>query len=962
MGQLEESKALQYVTQKGWEFRTTEDQIILESCPVCGKPNYHFYMSFAKEKDGLWSCKVCGQEGNLYHLKTAMGDRTDNMTSMKDAAETTRQAGKLPDVDAAHRVLLLEAENSDVDEPALEYLIGRGFTMEVIEKYKLGLVKEFGKRWIVFPFFKGDNLIYAKYRSVPPDEKEFRGSSGRVCPLFNEDIVQPEMAELLFVEGEADALACLSQGIEYVVGVPGANSHKAVWIKKLDDCAPKQMYLMYDNDQVGQKAAKEMAIRIGIDKVRNILLPKEMNGTNIKDINEFFKAGGTLEQFTVLKMQSQPFNVEGVQSASEVIEELKFDIENGTLSSGQYDSPWGELNILMGKLDGGDLVGILAEAKVGKEQPLSSRILTTKGWSTMGDMKVGTQLASIDGEGSVVTGVFPQGYKPVYRIAFSDGRSTRAGEQHLWKVGSVSNFSRDGFRTVTTLGLKSLLENGSDEYFVPLFNGEFDNGSDLPIDPWLLGAIIGDGSLSSGNCSFTKADKHVVEEVRTRLSYYACELSQVDDINYNIVGVERGSNEIRSSLRDVGLLGSTSVEKSIPTEYLKASRTSRLELLQGLMDTDGSLEGAYKIPCFNTSSVKLAYQVEYLVRSLGGIAEVTPRQTSYTYRGVKRAGKLSYRILVKLKNDKSFSHSYKAVHECVRKREPRLKVVSIELSGHEQCQCIMVSHPSHLYVTDDFVVTHNTTMAMNWLQYLIQTYKQSGLMFCQEMQPKRLVRKWMSFVADTPDSEITLDTVNTALCIAADMEADYLFGYTKSTKFSEVADTIRQAVRRYGVKFVCFDNLQLLCRNIEHSAQETSVMTKQFKQLAMELNIVILLIIQPNRVREGDIVSARNASGSSAIEKDVDYMICLHRGREGKIKQDDFEAAGGFIEVAENFSPQLMARVDLSRYSSGGTTTLWMDGSKSKVTDFPKDAKAALAALGKSFNTHREVEPEYVAA
>ena len=87
-------------------------------------------------------------------------------------------------------------------------------------------------------------------------------------------------------------------------------------------------------------------------------------------------------------------------------------------------------------------------------------------------------------------------------------------------------------------------------------------------------------------------------------------------------------------------------------------------------------------------------------------------------------------------------------------------------------------------------------------------------------------------------------------------------------------------MRRYGVKIVCFDNLQLLVRSIEHSAQETSKITKMFKEICIELNIVVLLIVQPNRVREGQIIAARNAMGSSAIEKDVDSFIGLHRNRK----------------------------------------------------------------------------------
>jgi replicative DNA helicase len=162
-------------------------------------------------------------------------------------------------------------------------------------------------------------------------------------------------------------------------------------------------------------------------------------------------------------------------------------------------------------------------------------------------------------------------------------------------------------------------------------------------------------------------------------------------------------------------------------------------------------------------------------------------------------------------------------------------------------------------------------------------------------------------------------------------KADLLFGYSRSNKPDEVFSTIRQAVRRYGVKVVCYDNLQLMSRSLEHQTQEISRLTKEFKALALELNIFIILIIQPNRVAEGQIVAARNAMGSSAIEKDVDCMICLHRNRVGKISASDFT---GWMETEDNFEPHLLVRVDLSRYAPGGTCTLFFDGARSTVREF----------------------------
>lgn len=607
MPQPTNSKAYAYVTAKGWEHRVTEDHIILERCPCCGKDNWHFYIRFfPQDKDGVWDCKVCGEGGNLYQLAEYLDERLSDVISMRDAATQGRKPEALPNVDAYHEALM--NENPDNEYDALEYISNRGYSMEIVERFKLGVVEQFGKRWLVIPYFQGGKLVFVKYRTLPPAPKEFLGLSGREAPLFNSDCLSPGMDELFFVEGEGDALSMLSNGIENVVGVPGANLKKAAWIAALDEIAPKTIYILYDNDKVGQAAAKEMAKRIGIDKVRNIVLPPftYMDGDEEKqgkDINEWFRAGHTVEELNELKATAKFFSVDGVQSVAELLEEIREDIATKGSLLPKWKTKWEELNRIIGGFEEGDLVGIMAEGKVGK-----------------------------------------------------------------------------------------------------------------------------------------------------------------------------------------------------------------------------------------------------------------------------------------------------------------------------------------------------TTMAEDLLEGLRQDYDETVMMYCNEMRPKRLVTKWISNVTDTPQKDFTNGTVDQAMAVAANSKGDYLFAYTTFTKRQEVYDTIRQAVRRYGVKFVCFDNLQLMVRNIEHSTQETSVITKEFKNLAMELGIVIFLIIQPHRVSEGQIIAARNASGSSAIEKDVDVMLCLHRERVGKIDSEEFKAMK-FMEVDTNFAPELLIRADLTRFAAGGVTTLKMLGELSKVVPLSYEDKKELSSL-----------------
>jgi Cupin domain len=150
-------------------------------------------------------------------------------------------------------------------------------------------------------------------------------------------------------------------------------------------------------------------------------------------------------------------------------------------------------------------------------------------------------------------------------------------------------------------------------------------------------------------------------------------------------------------------------------------------------------------------------------------------------------------------------------------------------------------------------------------------------------------------------------------------KADFLWGSSASSTSMKPRNSIRHTVRRYGVKVVAFDNLQLF------GDQTLKVM-------------IPLLIIQPNRVQEGTVAAARNADGASQIEKGVDALLCLHRNRESVMKQKELEKFGN-VDLERNFSPKLYVRTDLSRFAPGGMSTLWFEGAMSWVREVtPEDA------------------------
>jgi len=364
---LEKSAGLRYVISKGWTWQgPSGDQIQVENCPMCHKGDFKFYMAVsdpeASTRDGLWYCHhgSCNKTGNLRSLKEAVGDRIPGVDSRSEWAGKKEKPDELPNIETCHAALLSDADTMD-------YLLNvRGFTKEIIAQQKLGLkdkvyFRKAGEtRALVIPYLSVEgNVTFVKYRSLPPAEKDFTCPKGYEAGLYNAPALHDECKEIIMVEGEADTLALLSHGVTGVVGVPGAGVRKTEWIEILDRVNPV-VYILYDSDQAGTKGSQELASRIGIEKCLKIRLPKD-----VKDINAFFQAGGTIEGFEELKRKAVLFDVSGVHSSKDALQQLEDELNGKVDLAPTYVSPWGELNRLVGFEDG-DIIDVVAPEKVGK--------------------------------------------------------------------------------------------------------------------------------------------------------------------------------------------------------------------------------------------------------------------------------------------------------------------------------------------------------------------------------------------------------------------------------------------------------------------------------------------------------------------------------------------------------------------------------------------------------------------
>lgn len=360
----------------------------------------------------------------------------------------------------------------------------------------------------------------------------------------------------------------------------------------------------------------------------------------------------------------------------------------------------------------------------GKAQPLYSKILTPNGWKTMGEIEIGDEVLTPEGNITKVIGTFPQGEKDIYEIVFHDGSKARCCLEHLWKVHVPYSWTRKKAVPPKIVDTKFLIDflqeketrKSNKNISIDLIDPINTPNITLPIDPYIIGCLIGDGCLVSNTPRFTSSDYEIIENIQTKLN----EELIIKKINsskydYNITdknAYKNRENSLTKLLKDLLLFNKKSYEKEIPEIYMKSGTEQKMELLRGLLDTDGTVEKTRSNQVsFSTTSKKLAQQVQTLIWSLGGLCTITEKYPTYTHNGEKRTGRLSYRAWIKIKNNSELFKLKRKKDLCRTTYDPhqyRRKIKEINYIGKEEAKCIMIEDDNHLYITDDYTITHNT--------------------------------------------------------------------------------------------------------------------------------------------------------------------------------------------------------------------------------------------------------------
>lgn len=502
------------------------------------------------------------------------------------------------------------------------------------------------------------------------------------------------------------------------------------------------------------------------------------------------------------------------------------------------------LNSTINGMVTGNITMLAGTSGVGKAQPVNTVIPTPSGNVRMGDIKVGDYVFDRQGKPTKVLGVFPQGGIDAYEVTLGDGRKTICNDEHLWGTYTSRGFYKvRALREMMDMGIKK--NDGTNRWRIDT-NGVVEYGAkELPIDPYSLGALIGDGYLNSNVLEISSIDEEVVKKVAIGIGAIGYKKKSGDNSGwvfhhepraYSYSGGQYGQtiNKLRFQItseelfKDIPELLTTSISKHIPEIYLRGSVEQRLALLQGLMDTDGSIEngGRHNVR-YSTVSKQLAEDVKNLCLSLGYLSTVNPFNRGY--------GNIEYNVSINVPNSRKrelftlrrkLDVAIKASETKKRRDYSKITIKDVQkLKDKQEMVCIMVENDEHLYLTNDFIVTHNTFLTLNQILPIVIKEGEPILIMCNEEDKPKWQREIVTWIINNVhggdfvksrfyQGRFTTeewDMLNKATEWFDKKVEDKLIQFVNFSTFSmdKSIKLIRKYATQYNIKYYIIDTLKL---------------------------------------------------------------------------------------------------------------------------------------------------------
>lgn len=381
------------------------------------------------------------------------------------------------------------------------------------------------------------------------------------------------------------------------------------------------------------------------------------------------------------------------------------------------------------------LIVMMGVSAVGKAQPVDTIIPTPDGYKQLGDVCVGDYVFDKNGKPTKVLGVFPQGELNTFEVVLTDGRRTQCSDEHLWTY--ISNKGKIHTDTLKNMMKKTVRQNphkdgtlGRCRYHIPRHKCVEYSTKEFYIHPYIIGAFLGDGCCLEKPLTISSSDEEIPNRI-AQLLPFECEAFRNSQNNYNWLFRlknpymnDAGHSIVKNAqtkevFRDFfDTLCCYSYQKRIPEQYLYGDREQRLELLRGLLDTDGNiqkLDGRFTITITQTNydlMKDIAQLVESLGYKIGKICE-DKREEKYTsscYYTTITVPNEEKEELFYLPRKKKIATEAKGYKQKINWNKVGISEIN-DLHIKKEMVCILVDNEEHLYLTNDFIVTHNTFLA-----------------------------------------------------------------------------------------------------------------------------------------------------------------------------------------------------------------------------------------------------------
>lgn len=618
---------------------------------------------------------------------------------------------------------------------------------------------------------------------------------------------------------------------------------------------------------------------------------------------------GASSQFQSLLGDAQPED-DGGRSPNQIVEEFPGGVQAFLDPSSRQKglmTGFAKFDEMTNGLHAGEFTILAARPSVGKAQPLDALIKTPTGWVEMGSVRVGDTLASPDGLPSQVLAIHPRGVQPVFTVTFCDGRSVECCGEHLWAISSSKWYGPED-RVVSTDKLGTMVDRVryKNRIRVPRVDGQFGSLTSLPLDPYVLGLLLGDGGLTGMTPILSTADPEILDAIRNRIP--GVDLTRSGKHDYRLsFGVRGGlENPITAVLKNLGVYGLHSHKKFIPFIYLNSSRENRIELLRGLLDTDGTVGSNNGSVSFTSTSERLADGVRQLGWSIGAVCRKRSRITRYTHNGKNRPGRRSFMITISFDRPQELFRLDRKIRLTNAGRDtPTLTVLSVVPAGSKEVQCITTSHHAGLYITNDYVVTHNTALALNIATHVAchpRGPRKMVYFFSLEMNAASLLTRMLCSMARVDQHKFRAGFLNQderyKLQVSlADLTESPIKVFDRSDlSSSTVSKIVRLGVEKDELALVIIDYLQLMTTGkAENRNVAVGQISRSLKMLTgpHECNVPLIALSQlsrPDKAFRQSPPVLQDLRDSGSLEQDADNVHFVWR--EELVKQDREDLRG----------------------------------------------------------------------